>query len=186
MIDSATPTFVIWFTGFSGAGKSTIALVVEERLREQGLPVHNLDGDALRHGLNRDLGFSDEDRVENIRRVGELARLFNNVGMSVLVAIISPFRAQRDAARALFEPGRFVEVHVDTPLEVAESRDVKGLYKKARAGELKNFTGIDSPYEAPENPEITVNTTTLPAEDAAERIVGELERKGVLTAKPAE
>src|SRR5580692_8196334 len=135
MIDSATPTFVIWFTGFSGAGKSTIALVVEERLREQGFPVHNLDGDALRHGLNRDLGFSDADRAENIRRVGELVLLFNNVGMIVLVAAISPFREGRDAARALAAPGRFVEVHVDTPLEVAEERDVKGLYKRARSGQ---------------------------------------------------
>jgi bifunctional enzyme CysN/CysC len=181
MIDSATPTFVIWFTGFSGAGKSTIALVVEERLREQGFPVHNLDGDALRHGLNRDLGFSDEDRVENIRRVGELARLFNNVGMSVLVAIISPFRAQRDAARDLFEPGRFVEVHVDTPLEVAESRDVKGLYKKARAGELKNFTGIDSPYEAPLRPEVHIDSSFASPEDAADEVFRVLREMGLVS-----
>lgn len=180
MTNSTSPTFVVWFTGFSGAGKSTIALVVEERLRERGLPVHNLDGDALRHGLNRDLGFSDEDRVENIRRVGELARLFNNVGMSVLVAIISPFRAQRDAARKLFEPGRFVEVHVDTPLDVAEGRDVKGLYKRARAGELKNFTGIDSPYEAPQHPEVHIDSSFASADDAADEVFRVLREMGLL------
>jgi bifunctional enzyme CysN/CysC len=181
MIDSAPSTFVIWFTGFSGAGKSTIALVVEERLRERGVPVHNLDGDALRHGLNRDLGFSDEDRVENIRRVAELARLFNNVDMSVLVAIISPFRAQRDAARELFAPGRFVEVHVDTPLDVAEARDVKGLYKRARAGELKNFTGIDSPYEAPLHPEVHIDASFASPDDAADEVFRVLHDMGLLT-----
>jgi bifunctional enzyme CysN/CysC len=180
MRDDAVSPFVIWFTGFSGAGKSTIALVVEERLREAELPVHNLDGDALRHGLNRDLGFSDADRVENIRRVGELARLFNNVGMIVLVAIISPFRAQRDAARDLFEPGRFVEVHVDTPLEVAEGRDVKGLYKKARAGELKNFTGIDSPYEAPLHSEVHIDSSFASADDAADEVFRVLDEMGLL------
>jgi bifunctional enzyme CysN/CysC len=178
--ESTSPTFVVWFTGISGAGKSSIALIVEERLRDSGLPVHNLDGDALRHGLNRDLGFSDEDRVENIRRVGELARLFNNVGMSVLVAIISPFRAQRDAARDLFEPGRFVEVHVDTPLEVAEGRDVKGLYKRARAGELKNFTGIDSPYEAPLHPEVHIDSSFASADDAADEVFRVLLEMGLL------
>jgi len=182
MIGSATPTFVIWFTGFSGAGKSTIALVVEERLREQGLPVHNLDGDALRHGLNRDLGFSDEDRVENIRRVGELARLFNNVGMIVLVAAISPFREGRDAARELAGPGRFVEVHVDTPLEVAEGRDVKGLYRKARSGELKNFTGIDSPYESPLHPEVRIDSATGSAKDAADEVLRVLATMGLVSA----
>src|SRR5271155_1485982 len=139
MTDASDSTFVIWFTGISGAGKSTIALVVEDRLRARGLPVHNLDGDALRHGLNRDLGFSDADRAENIRRVGELVRLFNNVGMIVLVAAISPFRAGRDAARELAGPGRFIEVFVDTSLEVAEQRDVKGLYEKERSGQLPNF-----------------------------------------------
>src|ERR1700685_137686 len=159
MSDDAASPFVIWFTGISGAGKSTIALVVEERLRAAQLPVHNLDGDALRDGLNRDLGFSDEDRAENIRRVGELARLFNNAGMIVLVAAISPFRLGRDAARELAGPGRFVEVHVDTPLEVAEGRDVKGLYKKARSGQLPNFTGIDSPYEVPPHPEVRVDAS---------------------------
>jgi bifunctional enzyme CysN/CysC len=179
--DDVTPPFVIWFTGISGAGKSTIALVVEERLRAGQLPVHNLDGDALRHGLNRDLGFSDEDRVENIRRVGELARLFNNVGMIVLVAIISPFRAQRDAARDLFEPGRFVEVHVDTPLEVAEGRDVKGLYRRARSGELKNFTGIDSPYEAPLHPEVHIDSSFASADEAADEVLRVLHDMGLLS-----
>jgi len=170
LIDPSDSTFVIWFTGISGAGKSTIALVVEERLREGGFAVHNLDGDALRHGLNRDLGFSDADRVENIRRVGELARLFNHVGMIVLVAAISPFRAGRDAARELAGPGRFVEVHVDTPLEVAEERDVKGLYKRARSGQLPNFTGIDSPYEAPLHPEVHIDSSFESAEDAADEV----------------
>jgi bifunctional enzyme CysN/CysC len=181
MIDAPAPSFVVWFTGISGAGKSTIASVVEERLREKGLPVHNLDGDAVRHGLNRDLGFSDADRVENIRRVGEVARLFNNAGMIVLVAAISPFREGRDAARALAEPGRFVEVHVDTPLEVAERRDVKGLYKKARAGQLLNFTGIDSPYEAPEQPEVRIDSSFESAEDSADEVFRVLATMGLLT-----
>jgi bifunctional enzyme CysN/CysC len=173
---------VIWLTGISGAGKSTIASIVEERLNERGLPVHNLDGDALRHGLNRDLGFSDADRAENIRRVGELARLFNNVGMIVLVAAISPFRAGRDAARELAGPGRFVEVHVDTPLEVAEGRDVKGLYKKARSGQLPNFTGIDSPYEAPLHPEVRVDASFVTPEDAADEVFRVLRAMGLVSA----
>jgi bifunctional enzyme CysN/CysC len=173
-------TFVIWFTGISGAGKSTIALVVEKRLAEIGLPVHNLDGDALRHGLNRDLGFSDEDRAENIRRVGELARLFNNVGMIVLVAAISPFREGRDAARSLAAPGCFVEVHVDTPLEVAEERDVKGLYKRARSGQLPNFTGIDSPYEAPLHPEVRIDASFESPEDAADEVFRVLRAMGLV------
>jgi bifunctional enzyme CysN/CysC len=164
-------TYVVWFTGISGAGKSTIARIVEERLRERGLAVHNIDGDAVRHGLNRDLGFSDADRVENIRRVGELARLFNNAGMIVLVAAISPFRAGRDTARALAAPGQFVEVFVDTPLEVAEGRDVKGLYKRARSGELLNFTGIDSPYESPVHPEVRIDASFASAEDAANEVL---------------
>jgi bifunctional enzyme CysN/CysC len=181
MVD-ASDTFVIWFTGISGAGKSTIARLVEERLLEKDLAVHNLDGDALRHGLNRDLGFSDEDRVENIRRVGELARLFNNVGMIVLVAAISPFREGRDAARELAGPGRFVEVHVDTPLEVAEGRDVKGLYRKARSGELKNFTGIDSPYESPLHPEVRIDSATGSAKDAADEVLRVLATMGLVSA----
>jgi bifunctional enzyme CysN/CysC len=182
MNDASASTFVIWFTGISGAGKSTIALVVEERLRSRGLLVHNFDGDVLRHGLNRDLGFDDADRVENIRRVGELARLFNNVGMTVLVAAISPFRAGRDAARELVGPGRFVEVHVDTPLEVAEERDVKGLYKKARRGELLNFTGIDSPYEAPLHPEVRIDSSFVTPEDGADEVFRVLRAMGLVSA----
>jgi bifunctional enzyme CysN/CysC len=180
--ESSTTTFVIWFTGISGAGKSTIASIVEERLNALGLEVHNLDGDALRHGLNRDLGFSDDDRAENIRRVGELARLFNNVGMIVLVAAISPFRVGRDAARDLAGPGRFVEVHVDTPLEVAEQRDVKGLYKKARSGQLPNFTGIDSPYEAPLHPEVRIGASFESPEDAADEVFRVLRTMGLVSA----
>jgi bifunctional enzyme CysN/CysC len=157
-VGDATPTFVIWLTGISGAGKSTIGAGVERRLRDLGVPIHNLDGDAVRLGLNSDLGFSDDDRVENIRRIGEVTRLFNDAGISVLVAAISPFRAGRDNVRALVAPGRFVEVHVDTPLAVAESHDTKGLYAKARAGHLKNFTGIDSPYEGPLHPEVHIQS----------------------------
>jgi bifunctional enzyme CysN/CysC len=143
---------VLWFTGLSGAGKSTIANVVEKKLQAQGRHTYLLDGDNVRHGLNRDLGFTDADRVENIRRVAEVARLMADAGLIVLVSFISPFRAERDMARRMMGEGEFFEVFVDTPLAVAEERDVKGLYKKARAGELKNFTGIDSPYEAPESP----------------------------------
>jgi bifunctional enzyme CysN/CysC len=171
MVDLNSKTFVVWFTGISGAGKSTIASIVEERLLDRGLPVHNLDGDALRLGLNRDLGFTDADRRENIRRVGELARLFNNAGMIVLVAAISPFREGRDMARELVGSTHFVEVHVDTPLEVAEERDPKGLYQKARSGQLANFTGIDSPYEAPLHPEVHIDSTVTSASEAADDIV---------------
>jgi len=181
MTDESNATYVIWFTGISGAGKSTIARVVEDRLRGRGLAVHNLDGDALRHGLNRDLGFSDADRAENIRRVGELVRLFNNVGMIVLVAAISPFRAGRDAARELAGPGRFIEVFVDTPLEVAEERDVKGLYGKARSGQLTNFTGIDSPYEAPLHPEVRIDSAFASPEDAADEVFRVLVAMGLAT-----
>ena len=166
---------VIWLTGLSGAGKSTIADLVEKRLHADGRHTYLLDGDNVRHGLNRDLGFTEEDRVENIRRVAEVSKLMVDAGLIVLVSFISPFRAERRLARDLLGEGEFVEVHVDTPLAVAEARDVKGLYKKARAGELKNFTGIDSPYEAPERPEIVVDTTTMSPEDAAERIVAWLD-----------
>ncbi len=162
---------VVWFTGLSGSGKSTIANIVEKKLHALGKHTFLLDGDNVRHGLNRDLGFTDADRVENIRRVGEVAKLMTDAGLVVLTAFISPFRSERQMVRDLMAPGEFVEVFVDTPLSVAESRDVKGLYKKARSGQLKNFTGIDSPYEQPENAEITVNTVDLTPEDAAERIV---------------
>ncbi len=171
---------VLWFTGLSGAGKSTIANIVESRLNAMGKHTVTLDGDNVRHGLNRDLGFTDVDRVENIRRVAEVSKLMVDAGLIVLVSFISPFRAERALARSKVEDAEFWEIHVDTPLEVAESRDVKGLYKKARAGEIKNFTGIDSDYEAPENPEISVNTVAMSPDEAAERILQQLLTAGVL------
>jgi bifunctional enzyme CysN/CysC len=167
---------VVWFTGLSGAGKSTIANLVEKRLLAEGRHTYLLDGDNVRHGLNKDLGFTEEDRVENIRRVAEVAKLMVDAGLIVLVSFISPFRAERRLARELMEEGEFVEVFVDTPLAEAERRDVKGLYAKARAGQLKNFTGVDSPYEAPEHPEIRIDTTAMDAATAAETIYAWLER----------
>jgi bifunctional enzyme CysN/CysC len=167
---------VVWLTGLSGAGKSTIANLVEKRLMAEGRHTYLLDGDNVRHGLNKDLGFTEADRVENIRRVAEVSKLMVDAGLIVLVSFISPFRAERRMARELMAEGEFVEVFVDTPIAEAERRDVKGLYKKARAGELKNFTGVDSPYEAPEDPEIRIDTTTLSAEQAAEEIVAWLDR----------
>jgi bifunctional enzyme CysN/CysC len=174
---------VLWLTGLSGAGKSTIANRVEKQLAASGRHTYLLDGDNVRHGLNKDLGFSPQDRVENIRRVAEVARLMLDAGLIVLVSFISPFRAERRMARELFEPGEFVEVFIDTPLAEAERRDVKGLYRKARLGQLKNFTGIDSPYEPPEHAEIRIDTTVTSADEAAERIVGYLASAGV-TAPP--
>lgn len=171
---------VLWLTGLSGSGKSTIANRVEMRLHAMGKHTYLLDGDNVRHGLNKDLGFTEADRVENIRRIAEVARLMADSGLIVLTAFISPFRSERRMARGLLPEGEFIEVHVDTPLEVAEQRDVKGLYKKARRGELKNFTGIDSPYEAPENPEIRIDTTAFDADAAADSIVAELHRRGML------
>jgi len=165
---------LLWFTGLSGAGKSTIANLVEKKLHSLGKHTYLLDGDNVRHGLNRDLGFTDADRVENIRRIAESAKLFVDAGLIVLTAFISPFRSERDMARELLEDDEFVEIFVDTPLEICEQRDPKGLYEKARKGELKNFTGIDSDYEPPENPEITVNGAEISAEELAERIVREL------------
>jgi bifunctional enzyme CysN/CysC len=162
---------VLWFTGLSGSGKSTIANLVERKLAALGRHTYLLDGDNVRHGLNRDLGFTDADRVENIRRVGEVAKLMADAGLIVLVSFISPFRSERQMARDLMPTGEFIEVYVDTPLNVAEGRDVKGLYRKARAGELKNFTGIDSPYEPPENAEIRIDTVVVSAEAAADQIV---------------
>ena len=165
---------VLWFTGLSGAGKSTIANLVEKRLHAMGRHTILLDGDNVRHGLNRDLGFTDADRVENIRRVAEVARLMADAGLIVLVSFISPFRAERAMARERAPKGAFYEIFVDAPLEVAEARDVKGLYKKARAGELSNFTGVDSPYEPPLAPEMRIDTTHVNAAEAAEQIVAHL------------
>jgi bifunctional enzyme CysN/CysC len=162
---------VLWFTGLSGSGKSTIANIVEKKLFAQGRHSFLLDGDNMRHGLNKDLGFTEADRIENIRRVGEVTKLMTDAGLIVITAFISPFRAERDMVRAMLPDGEFIEVFVDTPLAEAEKRDVKGLYKKARAGELKNFTGIDSPYEAPERPEIRIDTTKVTPEEAADLIV---------------
>jgi bifunctional enzyme CysN/CysC len=171
---------VLWFTGLSGAGKSTIANLVEKKLFDMGRHTYLLDGDNIRHGLNRDLGFTDADRVENIRRVGEVARLMTDAGLIVLVSFISPFRAERALARSLLGAGEFFEIYVDTPLEVAEARDPKGLYQKARAGKIRNFTGIDSPYEPPENPEIHIDTAHVSAEQAAEQVIGQLRVAGVI------
>ncbi|MFC8519662.1 sulfate adenylyltransferase subunit CysN [Streptomyces sp. NPDC057257] len=172
----------VWFTGLSGAGKSTIANLVEKRLHDEGRHTYLLDGDNVRHGLNRDLGFTDADRVENIRRVAEVTRLMVDAGLIVLASFISPFRAERRFARSLFEDGEFIEVHVDTPLRVAESRDRKGLYAKARRGELVHFTGVDSPYEPPETPELRLDGGgTLSAEECAELVVEHLRTVGVLS-----
>ncbi|MFN2099755.1 sulfate adenylyltransferase subunit CysN [Altererythrobacter sp. MF3-039] len=165
---------VLWFTGLSGSGKSTIANEVEKKLALMNRHTFLLDGDNVRHGLNKDLGFTEADRIENIRRIGEVARLMTDAGLIVLTAFISPFRAERQMVRDMLEDHEFVEIFVDTPLEVAEERDVKGLYKKAREGKLKNFTGIDSPYEPPEEPEITVNTAEMTPEEAAEYIINQI------------
>ena len=170
----------VWFTGLSGSGKSTISNEVARLLAADGRAAYLLDGDNLRFGLNGDLGFTEQDRVENIRRVAEVAKLMVDAGLIVLVAFISPFRDERSTARELFEPGEFVEVYVDTPIAVAEARDPKGLYKKARRGELKNFTGIDSPYEPPEAPEIHLDTTQLTADAAADKILAYLAAAGFL------
>jgi bifunctional enzyme CysN/CysC len=171
---------VLWFTGLSGAGKSTVANLVEKRLHALGRHTYTLDGDNVRHGLNKDLGFTDADRVENIRRVAEVSKLMVDAGLIVLVSFISPFRSERRLARELMQPGEFYEVFVDTPIEEAEKRDPKGLYKKARRGELKNFTGIDSPYERPENPEIHLHTALYSPEAAAEQILNRLRDGGML------
>ncbi|MGM0517589.1 MAG: sulfate adenylyltransferase subunit CysN [Pseudomonadota bacterium] len=173
---------VLWFTGLSGAGKSTIANALEKKLAAAGQHTYLLDGDNVRHGLNRDLGFTDADRVENIRRVAEVARLMVDAGLIVLTSFISPFRSEREMARGMLEEGEFIEIFVDTPLEVAEERDAKGLYKKARRGELKNFTGIDSAYEAPENPELHIRAAELSADEAADRILAFLAERDMITA----
>lgn len=171
---------IIWLTGLSGAGKSTIANLVEQKLFAMGRHTYLLDGDNVRHGLNKDLGFTDGDRVENIRRIAEVGKLMLDAGLIVISAFISPFRSERRMARELVEEGEFVEVFVNTPLDVAEDRDVKGLYKKARRGELKNFTGVDSPYEAPENPECDLRTAGYSADECAEQVVEYLQKNGYL------
>ena len=168
---------MLWFTGLSGSGKSTIANLVEKKLAARGRHTFLLDGDNVRHGLNRDLGFTEADRIENVRRVGEVARLMTDAGLIVLTAFISPFRAERELVRRMVPEGEFIEIFVDTPLADAEKRDPKGLYAKARAGEIKNFTGIDSPYEVPESPEIRIDTMAMDAEAAANLIVEELDKR---------
>lgn len=168
----------VWFTGLSGAGKTTIANAVEKALVADDGHSYLLDGDNVRHGLSRDLGFSDADRVENIRRVGEVAKLMVDAGLIVLVAFISPFRADRRMVRELFQPGEFIEVYVSTPLEVCEQRDTKGLYRLAREGRLSNFTGISAPYEAPTQPELELNAAQLPVGECVERVLHALEVDG--------
>ncbi|HEY0665145.1 MAG TPA: adenylyl-sulfate kinase [Gallionella sp.] len=170
---------ILWFTGLSGAGKSTLAHEVEEQLHRMGCHTFVLDGDNVRHGLCGDLGFSSEDRVENIRRIGEVAKLFMEAGVIVLTAFISPFRADRDKVRAMVQPGEFVEIYCQCSIELCEQRDVKGLYKKARAGEIKHFTGISSPYEAPEKPELSVDTSR-PLDECVQRVLAELARGGII------
>lgn len=177
---------VVWFTGLSGSGKSTVAGYLEELLFAAGVHTYLLDGDNVRHGLCGDLGFSDKDRVENIRRIGEVAKLFVDAGQIVLTAFISPFRADRQMVRDLLDAGEFIEVHLSTPLDVCEQRDPKGLYKKARNGEIRHFTGIDSDYEAPEQAEITLDTATVSAEQAAQQLVSYLRDSGVIPAEGAQ
>jgi adenylylsulfate kinase len=172
----------LWLTGLSGSGKSTVAVAAEKALVERGHLAYVLDGDNVRHGLNQNLGFSPEDRTENIRRVAEVAKLFTDCGVLVVTSFISPYRADRDAARALFAPGDFVEVHVSTALETCEARDPKGLYKKARAGQIPEFTGISAPYEAPERPELVLDTGSLSVEESVGALLRFLEEKGYLAA----
>lgn len=171
---------MLWFTGLSGAGKSTIANAVDSWLFDNGFHTYLLDGDNVRHGLNKDLGFSDKDRIENIRRIGEVGKLFVDAGIISLSAFISPFRADRQMVRSLFEVGEFIEVHVATPIAVCEQRDPKGLYRKARAGVIKQFTGIDSPYEVPENPELVIDTSVLDVEQAALQVIAHLRKVGAI------
>ncbi|MGB2907116.1 MAG: adenylyl-sulfate kinase [Candidatus Aminicenantaceae bacterium] len=171
---------VLWFTGLSGSGKSTLALAVEEKLFERGHLCFVLDGDNIRHGLNKNLGFSPEDREENIRRIGEVGKLFADAGVISMTAFISPYRQDRDKARSLLAEGSFVEIYVQVPLEVAEQRDPKGLYKKARAGEIKEFTGISAPYEEPSFPELVVDTGELDLEQSVDKVIRYLEDRDIV------
>ncbi|SDY63966.1 adenylyl-sulfate kinase [Nitrosomonas sp. Nm58] len=171
---------ILWLTGYSGAGKSTLAHAVEAHLHQCGYRTFVLDGDNVRHGLCSDLGFTPEDRVENIRRVGEVAKLFMEAGIIVLTAFISPFRAERERARSLVEQGDFIEIYCDCPIKICEWRDVKGLYKKARAGQIIEFTGISSPYEAPENPELIVNTGTTDLATCVQQVISEIKQRGII------
>jgi adenylylsulfate kinase len=171
----------IWLTGLSGSGKSTIAVAAERELTNRGRLAFVLDGDNIRHGLNAKLGFSPEDRAENIRRIGEVSKLFTEAGMIVFASFISPYRSDRDAVRALMGPGDFVEIYLDASLETCEQRDVKGLYKKARAGEIPEFTGISAPYEAPESPELVLDTNRQSIEESVGKLVEYLDAKGYLT-----
>ena len=172
----------VWMTGLSASGKSTIACILEQMLLHRRKHAYRLDGDNIRHGLNKNLGFSAEDRAENIRRIGEVAKLFTDAGVIAITSFISPYRKDREAVRASLQPGEFIEVYVKVSLETAEKRDPKGLYKKARAGQLKGFTGIDDPYEAPDNAEIVIDTETTSAEAAAEQVLAYMDRGGYLNA----
>ena len=171
---------IIWFTGLSGSGKSTLAHAVEEALYQRGCRTFVLDGDNVRHGLCGDLAFSAEDRQENIRRIGEVAKLFMEAGVIVLTAFISPYRADRERVRGMVEHGEFIEIYCDTPLEICELRDVKGMYKKARNGEIAEFTGISSPYEAPKNPELAVNTGALALHACVQQVIGEMLQRSII------
>ena len=171
---------LLWFTGLSGSGKSTVANAVDEMLHEMGYHTYVLDGDNIRHRLNKDLGFSSDDRIENIRRIGEVAYLFVDSGLIVLSAFISPFTAERQMVREMFADGEFIEIFVNTPMDVCEQRDPKGLYKKARAGQISQFTGIDSAYEVPENPDIEINTIDLDSHQCAQKVVDQLVSRGLL------
>lgn len=176
---------VVWLTGLSAAGKTSIAEGLRDALQARGLHCHLLDGDLVRRGLSRDLGYTDGDRQEHIRRVGEIARLFLDAGLIVLAALISPFRAERRAVRELFEPGEFIEVFVNTPLEICERRDPKGLYRRARAGQVPLFTGIDSPYEIPEQPEVVLPAHEIGIDDCVARLVDFLQRRGNIPLRDA-
>ncbi len=171
----------LWLTGLSGSGKSTIAVELEKQLWDRGVHAYTLDGDNVRHGLNKDLGFSPADRTENIRRIGEVAKLFTEAGMIAITAFISPYRADRDQVRALMRPGDFIEVYVECALDVCEQRDPKGLYKKARAGQIPEFTGISAPYEAPPTPELTIPSDRLSVDESVVRLLAHLEQVRILT-----